>query len=212
MKYLLFQRSAKMKFKHRIRAFFGVAFVLLAVVMFQFYVSPIIRIQASLTPVSDHKVQATKPNQPDGASNSDGLKSKDGTALKGKTALQHTPIILDGKKASKHQLHASNSSPLTYVRRPRSWECPRLLRPENVRETFQFQQVDGQNRTFVYSAFFDERDAVVRVISITLAKNDAKYRCHLWYNVTDDVGGATSQDLSVSPAAIQIIPEHHNRK
>ena len=65
--------------------------------------------------------------------------------------------------------------------------------------------------TFVYSAFYDERGAVVRVISITLTRTGSKYRCHLWYNVTDDESGVTSQDLVVRSAVMDAIPESHKR-
>ena len=218
-----------MKFKSRVLLALCVSCTFLSLLALRFLVHSTVTtndVQSIVSPDSDYMLYRPRTNQMTEPYNSEWAISKEEETERQLIDIRNKkdeadwerrlnkilPINLDRKKAAKPKSSTSNfSSRLTYVRRPSSWECPHLLRPENVLETFQFQQVDGLNDTFLYSAFLDKRDAVVRIISI-VSRSVALYRCLLWYDVTDDTGGVASQDLSISSARITTIPESHGRK
>ena len=118
------------------------------------------------------------------------------------TVLQSSPSpAVPGPSRSLHQSHPAQPQ--------RRSECPHLQPPTHVQESFQFQPVGTENFTVVYSAFYDERDRVVRVIGLSLRQQQFRHWCHLWYDVGE---GNASQVLAVTEAKIYELPDHHGHK
>ncbi|KAK7505302.1 hypothetical protein BaRGS_00003464 [Batillaria attramentaria] len=99
---------------------------------------------------------------------------------------------------------ASSSYDVKYVQRASSARCPKLLRPVGVRDVQTFQQVDGGTGTYVFSAFLDREDKIVRVVALNSLRNKSAF-CLLWYE-------NGTRDLDVVAARIQLLPESHGRR
>lgn len=92
-------------------------------------------------------------------------------------------------------------------------DCPSHKGPVNVSETQTFQAVDGQQDLFVFSAFLDELQNVVRLISLAEQKGGMRLFCHLWYH--QPTGGDASRgapQMRVAEGSYSALPEHHGRR
>ena len=90
-------------------------------------------------------------------------------------------------------------------------ECPSLLGPVNVFETYTFQEVDGKNSFYVFSAHLDSAENLVRVIALTRFKTNPGIACLLWYDNEEDAERGAPKMHRVTTAGFMAIPERHKR-
>lgn len=109
-----------------------------------------------------------------------------------------------GEGGADHKSWRTPAPPVSYVQRAADGECPKILRPVKVVENQTFQPVDSEPGLFVFSAFLDVSENLVRIIGLkSLVKKSAF--CLLWYS-------DGHKDLRVVAANVSPLPESHSRK
>lgn len=116
--------------------------------------------------------------------------------------LTHTSVDLQTVRPPNDARKVSHR--VIYVKRPSNADCPTLLRPKNVQDTQEFQEVGGTSLTYVFSAYLDKDERAVRMIALNSARERQHY-CLLWYE-------NATRDLVVMPASLHVLPENHNKR
>ncbi|XP_076470597.1 uncharacterized protein LOC143300653 isoform X2 [Babylonia areolata] len=146
---------------------------------------------------------------------------KDKTLPKG----EEDDLNLQQPRQKPDQLPPPSRPPVRYVNQSSgsASECPNLLRPENVAETQQFQNVDGSSSMLEFSAFLDRQERLVRIVGLHVTVQHPTAFCLLWFRpgpgpVPPGNGGPVPaegevvKEVVVVPGKMVPLPENHSRR